>query len=183
VLDALREEEEEEGDGQADGQTNSRKSCLQDDRDRERSKPSPPIPSLKAGDDTVRGVEEPLVDEIASALREWHSVRPSSALAFLRLYEIILRSSRPLFVSCTLAPLSSPPLSKLRSFSYRPPTHPLPPFGETSAPRRPPDSGIGGDHPSTARVHLSSSPRKRSAESGSHRTPSVGRASHDERGR
>ena len=35
-------------------------------------KPLPPRPSLKSGDDTASGIEQPIVDEIASALREWH---------------------------------------------------------------------------------------------------------------
>ncbi|OCH91820.1 cytoplasmic protein [Obba rivulosa] len=35
-------------------------------------KPLPPRPSLKSLDDTASGAEQPLVDEIASALREWH---------------------------------------------------------------------------------------------------------------
>lgn len=39
----------------------------------EPQKPLPPRPSLKSGDDTASGAEQPLVDEIASALREWHS--------------------------------------------------------------------------------------------------------------
>ncbi|KAG6331845.1 hypothetical protein ID866_7243 [Astraeus odoratus] len=39
----------------------------------EAQKPLPPRPSLKSGDDTASGAEQPLVDEIASALREWHS--------------------------------------------------------------------------------------------------------------
>ncbi|KAG8964810.1 hypothetical protein FRC03_001343 [Tulasnella sp. 419] len=37
-------------------------------------KPMPPRPSLKSGDDTASGQVQPLVDEIASALREWHSL-------------------------------------------------------------------------------------------------------------
>lgn len=37
-------------------------------------KPSPPRPSLKPGDDTVSGSAQPIVDEIASALREWHTL-------------------------------------------------------------------------------------------------------------
>ncbi|KAJ8488189.1 hypothetical protein ONZ45_g14041 [Pleurotus djamor] len=37
-------------------------------------KPSPPRPSLKSGDDTAAGAEQPIIDEIASALREWHSL-------------------------------------------------------------------------------------------------------------
>ncbi|KAF5370873.1 hypothetical protein D9758_002073 [Tetrapyrgos nigripes] len=35
-------------------------------------KPLPPRPSLKSGDDTASGAVQPIVDEIASALREWH---------------------------------------------------------------------------------------------------------------
>ena len=35
-------------------------------------KPPPPRPSLKSSDETVSGASEPLIDEIASALREWH---------------------------------------------------------------------------------------------------------------
>lgn len=41
-------------------------------------KPPPPVPSLKAGDETARGSTEPLVDEIACALREWHAVRSTA---------------------------------------------------------------------------------------------------------
>ncbi|EIW83239.1 cytoplasmic protein [Coniophora puteana RWD-64-598 SS2] len=37
-------------------------------------KPLPPRPSLKSGDETVSGSTQPIVDEIASALREWHSL-------------------------------------------------------------------------------------------------------------
>jgi dedicator of cytokinesis protein 3 len=36
------------------------------------NKPLPPRPSLRSADDTVSGVEQPIIDEIASALREWH---------------------------------------------------------------------------------------------------------------
>ncbi|KAF9071101.1 hypothetical protein BDP27DRAFT_1505129 [Rhodocollybia butyracea] len=35
-------------------------------------KPLPPRPSLKSGDDTASGAAQPIIDEIASALREWH---------------------------------------------------------------------------------------------------------------
>ncbi|KAI0305423.1 C2 domain in Dock180 and Zizimin proteins-domain-containing protein [Multifurca ochricompacta] len=35
-------------------------------------KPLPPRPSLKSNDETVSGTAQPIVDEIASALREWH---------------------------------------------------------------------------------------------------------------
>lgn len=37
-------------------------------------KPLPPRPSLKSGDDTASGQEQPIIDEIASALREWHNL-------------------------------------------------------------------------------------------------------------
>ena len=37
-------------------------------------KPLPPRFSLKSGDDTASGVAQPIVDEIASALREWHAL-------------------------------------------------------------------------------------------------------------
>ena len=37
-------------------------------------KPPPPLPSLKAGDETKSGSAEPLVDEISCALREWSSL-------------------------------------------------------------------------------------------------------------
>ncbi|GAA6012300.1 hypothetical protein JCM10207_002794 [Rhodosporidiobolus poonsookiae] len=37
-------------------------------------RPPPPLPNLKCGDETLSGVEEPLVDEIACALREWASL-------------------------------------------------------------------------------------------------------------
>ena len=36
-------------------------------------KPSAPVPMLKIGDESVLARQEPLVDEIASCLREWHS--------------------------------------------------------------------------------------------------------------
>ncbi|CAK5281374.1 unnamed protein product [Mycena citricolor] len=36
-------------------------------------KPLPPRPSLKSGDDTASGAAQPIIDEIAAALREWHS--------------------------------------------------------------------------------------------------------------
>ncbi|KAF9529304.1 cytoplasmic protein [Crepidotus variabilis] len=37
-------------------------------------KPLPPRPSLKSGDDTASGGPQPIIDEIASALREWHTL-------------------------------------------------------------------------------------------------------------
>lgn len=36
-------------------------------------KPEAPLPLLKIGDESVSSKEEPLIDEIASCLREWHS--------------------------------------------------------------------------------------------------------------
>ena len=38
------------------------------------NKPIPPRPTLTSGDDTLSGSEQPIVDEIASALREWHAL-------------------------------------------------------------------------------------------------------------
>ncbi|CAG8722453.1 13625_t:CDS:2, partial [Dentiscutata heterogama] len=40
------------------------------------TRPPPPLPSLECGDDTVSGKTEPLVDEIASTVREWSSLLP-----------------------------------------------------------------------------------------------------------
>ena len=37
-------------------------------------KPLPPRFSLKSGDDTASGALQPIIDEIASALREWHAL-------------------------------------------------------------------------------------------------------------
>lgn len=45
---------------------------ISDANDSER--PPPPLPSLKCGDETLSGTGEPLVDEIACALREWSSL-------------------------------------------------------------------------------------------------------------
>ena len=42
-------------------------------RDPKASRPSAPVPMLKIGDETPTSASEPLVDEIASCLREWHS--------------------------------------------------------------------------------------------------------------
>lgn len=42
-------------------------------RDPNFPKPPAPVPMLKIGDDTPTSLSEPLVDEIASCLREWHS--------------------------------------------------------------------------------------------------------------
>jgi dedicator of cytokinesis protein 3 len=42
-------------------------------RDPNSPKPPAPVPMLKIGDETPTSASEPLVDEIASCLREWHS--------------------------------------------------------------------------------------------------------------
>ncbi|KAH8428014.1 guanine nucleotide exchange factor DCK1 [Aspergillus melleus] len=42
-------------------------------RDPNAPKPAAPVPMLKIGDETPTSSSEPLVDEIASCLREWHS--------------------------------------------------------------------------------------------------------------
>ncbi|PWY82904.1 hypothetical protein BO70DRAFT_404449 [Aspergillus heteromorphus CBS 117.55] len=42
-------------------------------RDPNAPKPAAPVPMLKIGDETPTSLSEPLVDEIASCLREWHS--------------------------------------------------------------------------------------------------------------
>nr|OQO26837.1 hypothetical protein B0A51_07797 [Rachicladosporium sp. CCFEE 5018] len=39
------------------------------------AKPAAPVPLLRVGDETGQSAEEPLVDEIASCLREWHDAR------------------------------------------------------------------------------------------------------------
>ncbi|KAK3076097.1 hypothetical protein LTS18_013929, partial [Coniosporium uncinatum] len=44
-------------------------------RDSAAPKPPAPVPMLKIGDETPTSGQEPLVDEIASCLREWHSTK------------------------------------------------------------------------------------------------------------
>ncbi|RDW70591.1 guanine nucleotide exchange factor DCK1 [Aspergillus mulundensis] len=44
-------------------------------RDPDAPKPAAPVPMLKIGDETPTSLSEPLVDEIASCLREWHSTK------------------------------------------------------------------------------------------------------------
>ncbi|KAL2351881.1 C2 domain in Dock180 and Zizimin proteins-domain-containing protein [Cryomyces antarcticus] len=44
-------------------------------RDSKAQKPAAPVPLLKVGDETPTSAEEPLVDEISSCLREWHSTK------------------------------------------------------------------------------------------------------------
>ena len=40
----------------------------------EDDRPAPPLPSLKTGDETAAGIDEPLIDEIACALREYNAL-------------------------------------------------------------------------------------------------------------
>lgn len=47
---------------------------LYPNQDNQSEKLSTPLPSLKAGDETISGRDEPLVDEIACALREWYTL-------------------------------------------------------------------------------------------------------------
>ena len=44
-------------------------------RDPDAPRPPAPVPMLKIGDETPTSAQEPLVDEIASCLREWHSTK------------------------------------------------------------------------------------------------------------
>lgn len=44
-------------------------------RDPTAPKPTAPVPLLRVGDETGQSAEEPLMDEIASCLREWHDAR------------------------------------------------------------------------------------------------------------
>ncbi|KAF1808880.1 hypothetical protein P152DRAFT_206786 [Eremomyces bilateralis CBS 781.70] len=44
-------------------------------RDLSSPRPPAPVPMLKIGDETPTSTQEPLVDEIASCLREWHSTK------------------------------------------------------------------------------------------------------------
>lgn len=43
------------------------------ERDPDAPRPQAPVPMLKIGDETPTSASEPLIDEIASCLREWHS--------------------------------------------------------------------------------------------------------------
>ena len=56
-------------------------------------KPPAPIPMLKIGDETPTSASEPLVDEIASCLREWHSTNLHELL-LARQYRILERLSK-----------------------------------------------------------------------------------------
>ncbi|RDL40169.1 uncharacterized protein BP5553_00148 [Venustampulla echinocandica] len=61
-------------------------------RDPNAPKPPAPVPMLKIGDETPTSASEPLVDEIASCLREWHSTN---------LHELLLSRQYPLLEKMT----------------------------------------------------------------------------------
>lgn len=59
----------------------------------------PPLPALKVGDDTEAGFDEPLVDEISAALREWHGLLFGTFLQkrytlFQEMSDVILKLER-----------------------------------------------------------------------------------------
>lgn len=60
--------------------------------DRSLIRPSAPVPMLKIGDETPTSISEPLVDEIASCLREWHS-KNLHELLLTRRYSVLQRIS------------------------------------------------------------------------------------------
>lgn len=57
-------------------------------RDPNAPKPAAPVPMLKIGDETPTSYEEPLIDEIASCLREWHSTNLHELL-LSRQYDVL----------------------------------------------------------------------------------------------
>lgn len=61
-------------------------------RDPQLKRPQAPVPMLKIGDETPTSSSEPLVDEIASCLREWHS-KNLHELLLARRYSILERVS------------------------------------------------------------------------------------------
>ncbi|RAH73398.1 guanine nucleotide exchange factor DCK1 [Aspergillus aculeatinus CBS 121060] len=62
-------------------------------RDPNAPKPAAPVPMLKIGDETPTSLSEPLVDEIASCLREWHSTNLHQLL-LSRQYETVEELSK-----------------------------------------------------------------------------------------
>ncbi|KAI9797642.1 MAG: hypothetical protein M1835_007390 [Candelina submexicana] len=56
-------------------------------------RPPAPVPMLKIGDETPTSAEEPLVDEVASCLREWHSTKLHELL-LARQYHLIEKMSK-----------------------------------------------------------------------------------------
>ncbi|KAI9847374.1 MAG: hypothetical protein M1837_002562 [Sclerophora amabilis] len=62
------------------------------ERDPHAPKPPAPVPMLKVGDETPTSAEEPLVDEIASCLREWHSTNLHELL-LTKQYSLVHKTS------------------------------------------------------------------------------------------
>ena len=62
-------------------------------RDPNAPKPAAPVPMLKIGDETPTSISEPLVDEIASCLREWHSTNLHELLLAQR-YDVVEEMSK-----------------------------------------------------------------------------------------
>ncbi|KAE9969385.1 hypothetical protein EG328_006889 [Venturia inaequalis] len=63
------------------------------DRDPNAPRPPAPVPMLKIGDETPTSAQEPLVDEIASCLREWHSTKLHELLLSRRYSQLDQMSS------------------------------------------------------------------------------------------
>lgn len=59
-------------------------------------RPSAPVPMLKIGDETPTSLSEPLVDEVASCLREWHS-RNLHELLLARRYSVLDKISELIY--------------------------------------------------------------------------------------
>lgn len=88
-----------------------------------RVKVPPPIPSLKAGDETISGSTDTLIDEISTALREWYAVSALRSLAWIP-------SLRPRLTSADgfdppPAHVHLPALPQLRPLPRRPSTRRL----------------------------------------------------------
>ncbi|KAI9820794.1 MAG: hypothetical protein M1827_005165 [Pycnora praestabilis] len=62
-------------------------------RDPNTPKPPAPVPMLKIGDETPTSALEPLVDEISSCLREWHSTKLHDLL-LVRNYSLVEKMSK-----------------------------------------------------------------------------------------
>ncbi|ODA82107.1 hypothetical protein RJ55_00612 [Drechmeria coniospora] len=58
------------------------------ERDVDAPRPAAPVPMLKIGDETPTSASEPLIDEIASCLREWHSTNLHELLLSRRYAEL-----------------------------------------------------------------------------------------------
>ncbi|KAH9858640.1 cytoplasmic protein [Lenzites betulinus] len=74
------------------------------------NRPLPPRPTLTSGDDTLSGAAQPIIDEIASALREWHALmfqylaqRDYRLFNIVREYIEVLHLGRRQLLSLTLS--------------------------------------------------------------------------------